>query len=897
MPSLKDLQINSSLDTTGLETKKLENLGQYLDINFKVSLDKNSYEKEVTREINAKQRLNDLQNEILAFLQKKYSDIDFNLDDIRQYFNEFKSPYHDIAGSKNPINNVSYTSEHLNRYLTEDDWKRKYGDIHYKDSIYVNQSRKDSQGNLIRFRVDNRHFGIDLASSFDAKIYTTNLGKPYTFPQDTGRNGGLGNVVIVKHYISKNNKQYPLNIASVFAHLNTIENPNDIVDGNTSIGTEGGTGASSGSYASHLHLELWKLNDSTAFADDIKNIVSVRQVNNGIAMSYDYRFINQLFQGGFIDNTDSKNFKILDDSQKNVQQKSTNSYVLMTNYFSLNTYVNGRDSQQGIRSISKNFANFITDKKYYAYKYSSDKNIIFDKNSISNLNKQLLQDKKKIELIQTFTIEEKVQLDSKDFTSRFKFKFKDYLDAIQDNIKLSEKDATKVFGQNISPSTDIVPLFTFYFPIRLNLFKNYSRRQSSTLTEDEQKKLNSFISKSGHEINYFIKFEIFDILYMNDIFNIKYNKLQKSFDAKFVDQSIIEATVLNNMFRNNNSPDSYYKASIVTCALKDENLDFVVKNQNEQHFTVIFDEYRRQESDFVVENFKIKCLFQELYKESSVTPQLHAFQNQLKIELYASQAMQNNLKIEDDKINDYKYVNFITNYDIPFGSTWRRLDEYDKKYNTDFTRSYMNFFNETGDDNDDNVDLPTITFSTEFDTLSSVPEDLQINEEEQSGSLSIDENNTIDISTSEKYILTSFFHPALSIKCNPFVESVFFTHRLESSYLPRCIYENKFVQTKKKIKGIADTRDSNQYVNYWFPSDYKEINSKAGSANPFSLYSDDKYKKVEYPEDKKTTDNKLYFTDSDPHPVYTFYLNLNDLYFEIIHNMINIEVYNIEDQS
>ena len=105
------------------------------------------------------------------------------------------------------------------------------------------------------------------------------------------------------------------------------------------------------------------------------------------------------------------------------------------------------------------------------------------------------------------------------------------------------------------------------------------------------------------------------------------------------------------------------------------------------------------------------------------------------------------------------------------------------------------------------------------------------------------------------------------------------------------------MQTKKKIKGIADTRDSNQYVNYWFPSDYKEINSKAGSANPFSLYSDDKYKKVEYPEDKKTTDNKLYFTDSDPHPVYTFYLNLNDLYFEIIHNMINIEVYNIEDQS
>lgn len=895
MGKLGEITIEN-INPTEFGQKKLENLGQYLDINFKVNLNKNSYEKEVTKEILASGKLNELQSVILVYLQKNYPDANFNLNDIKAYFNNFKSPYHDIKSSADSAKNVSYTSEHLNRYLTEEDWLSKYGNKPYKEAIYVNEDRRKN-GDLIKFRIDNNHMGIDLSFGKFKNVYMTNFGKSYAFPQGSGNNGGLGNVVIVQHYISKDSNTYPLNIATVYAHLVSLEKSSaDIIDGNNVIGKEGGTGRNP-EYDSHLHLELWKIDDALASQENITSLASVRRINNE-GLSYNYRYINATFQA-FIDVTGSTGFKVFNDNQKNVEQKSTNTYTVLPISYNLNTYIAGNQNIQvkSILSFSKNFISNTNEERKgsYIYKYDINKNLYFDNYSLKNLNKKLSSSiAGQIENFETFLVQENRQIDAKSLSSEFEFKFKDYLDELGNTFKLSENDSSKEFGENMKATTsnDKKALFTFYFPIRLSIFKkNYKRKNQGVITNDEMHNINAEI-KSSNQKNFFIRFKIFDILFMNKIFNIKYDKIGKKFNTKFYSQNINNNHIENYMFRNGEIPENYYEADIVYTKYDGDFLTFSNCNENKNYSLIFFEETRKP---------KINDYFQFKYSKKKYDS-TYNYQNQLKIELYATNNLQDSFKMTDD-FNNYVYKKFIENYTIPFGERWLNLDETDQKKNTNFTRSYTNFFNEVGNDSVDNISLPVASFSNEFDTINMVPKDLEI-DLNPNENVEINNKNIVNITSApqNKLILEKDFHPSCSLKCNPFVESIFFNHRIESSYLPKCIYETDFVATKK-MRTLYDFRDNGKLCNYYFPPELREITK----GKDLFTYSDGKYKEFHIsdfpPRDpsktitniKETKEIRKYFQDANNSPVYTFYLNLNDLYFEIIYNMINIDIYNIED--
>jgi hypothetical protein len=891
----------SNITQDELDISKLyENLGQYLDIVFKVPLNKGSYEKEAKQEILAKQKLNDLQNEILQFLQRNYSNANFDLPDIKNYFSEFKSPYHSINTNVNASRTVSYTSEHLNRYLSEDDWINKYGPrAQYKDATYVNENKKNAQGQLIKFRIDNKHFGIDLVGR-SKDLYLTNLGKIHTFPMtnDTQNNGGLGNVVIIHHVIQKNNNYYPLNIASVYAHLSNISNNNldGVFDGDKSFGLEGGTGRQGGNtYPSHLHLELWKINDKIATSENL-NLSSVRDTKNGLDISYNYRYINSTFES-FMDLTDSSNFKFFDDTKID-KPASTGVYRIAPNLFTANTYINGysASARKGISSFSKSFLKIPEESstfKYYPLKYDSNENIIFDKYSIENLTISKNSNSNESPGIETFSIEEERELDQQTSRKSFEFKFTDYLDAFKDHININS--GARQFGKKLlefssSNNNQKTPLFTFYFPIRLKIFKNYPLRgkKSHDINDDIHLNLNKKLKENNFDQNYFIKFEIFEILSIENILNTKYDKLSKKFNIDLINQSIYTEKIKKEL-SNQDNINKYYKASIVYAEYSTPQRN-KSGSDNTNLGEIKFNEISNSKGDFFIINENLNSKqFVNIFKFNSENS-LKDTQNQLKIKLSAPKEYQSRLTSASNDNTGILY-NFLEKYDIPF-LTNMLLPNPDTiedkiKYN-DFSRSYMNFFDEKNDDRDNDISLPSIYFSNEFETINNIG-NLYFQSSSLSKSISISASN-VDLTDNKKYIDEKLFHPALSLKCKPFVESIFFTHRLESNYLPECIYGNKFIQSQKRGLFNGKTRNNGEYYNYMFPPDYPEL---AGN-DALSLYSIDKYKEIVLRE-VSTTGDHLYFDDTYQSPVYTFYLNLNDLYFEIIYNMIDIQVFGIED--
>lgn len=885
--------LSSNITQTELDNSKLyENLGQYLDIVFKVPLNKSSYEKEAKQEILAKQKLNDLQNDILAFLQKNHPDANFNLGDIQNYFSEFKSPYHNNT-NVDVSSNVSYTSEHLNRYLSEDDWINKYGPkAKYEDAIYVNEKKKDTQGELIRFRIDNRHFGIDLVGQ-SKELYLTNLGKIHTFSMtsDVQNNGGLGNVVIIHHFIQKNNNNYPLNIASVYAHLSDIANniSNEVFDGNKPVGSEGGTGRQGGgTYPSHLHLELWKINDNIVTSENL-NLSSVRNTKNGLDISYNYRYINSTFES-FMDLTDSSNFKFFDDTKID-KPASTGVYRIAPNLFTANSYINGYLARKGISSFSKSFLKSSNPgSNFYSLKYDNQENnnIIFDKYSVENLTISKDSSQNAKPGIETFSIEEERELDQETSRKSFEFKFTDYLDAFKDHININASNWQ--FGKKLleySSSNDInqkTPLFTFYFPIRLKIFKNYPLRDKKSVDIDNDAHL--FFNKTLQGLdenfikNYFIKFEIFEILSLENILKTKYDKLSKKFNTDLIDQSI-DTNKIKDKLKDEKNISQYYKASIVHANRSIEDDDNpskeikFIQEENAKSDFVIFDDLGKK----IINIFKFKDIIS-----------LEGTQHQLKIDLIAPKNYQNSLI---DISENGELYNFFKKHDIPFREYILRPNPNtteEKIIDNNFSRAYKNFFDETGNVKDDNIPLPVIYFSNEFETIGNI-NNLNLSPESLIKSIPISSSNVNLIDPDQKYIDENLFHPALSLKCKPFVESIFFTHRLESSYLPNCIYDNKFIQSQKRGGFNSETRNNGAYYNYMFPPDYPELRNYN---DPFSLYNNEKYKEIVLNK-ISTADNKLYFDGNNDSPVYTFYLNLNDLYFEIIYNMIDIQVFGIED--
>jgi murein DD-endopeptidase MepM/ murein hydrolase activator NlpD len=106
------------------------------------------------------------------------------------------------------------------------------------------------------------HHGVDIRARRGTKVYAAGTG----VVEFAGRQGGYGNLIIVKH-----NK-----IKTAYAHLDSIDvEVGQKVAGNTIIGEVGSTGNSSGP---HLHFEIRSLADKSI---NPHNVLNTKQLLSG----------------------------------------------------------------------------------------------------------------------------------------------------------------------------------------------------------------------------------------------------------------------------------------------------------------------------------------------------------------------------------------------------------------------------------------------------------------------------------------------------------------------------------------------------------------------------------------------------------------------------------------
>ena len=659
-------------------------------------------------------------------------------------------------------------------------------------------------------------------------------------------NGGLGNVIIVHHHIQKDNKWYDLNIASVYAHLSEIANTDfasEVVEQEYIIGKEGGTGKKDGdSYPFHLHLELWKLSPVAQI-----NLQNVRKIRSP-ALSYNYRYINDEF-ASFLDTTGTSGFNV----KSTVKQSyASNTYTIIPTTFGKVTYINK------IKEYSKFFILNTTDTGVSNIKNNDQKlkQLIFERKTlINNVSKQYVTTSqaniKYLEFLKTFRIEEIKEIDSKTSASDFLFDFNNYKGAIKDFRDSSTTD--NEFGNNLK-EIDNIPLFTFYFPLRLNIFNNNYNNKSNKfdyLYENTKSITNS-------DNNFFLRLKI-NNLQVGKILNIKYEK-DRSFNSSIPSFSSLI------------SPDDVRDYTVDIIRFKEDKIEEVT--QNSLYSFILLDETERKViEDKAVSIFNLIKFFDFKYSID---------QKQLKIELIPNKFQIAGLIYKEAKDGVETLTKTLINHFKIYFST-------EDLSNNPFSNAFKKFFSNVKEEPGSGI--PDVVFSTSFESLSTLDYVIPTNEK-------IENIHTDSYSVENKLAVpndTQYFdlQSTSLVDCMPFAESCLFSHKISSTYLPTCIYNIKFYKSKK-VQGSTFPVLPNTYYVPGPPNIIKDkVKEKYYSAEKYqssiSLYSTRNSDDIFTNDDQNDKDKAF--------PLYVFYLNLDDLYYETIDNMINIEVYNIEDQS
>ena len=844
-PDNKEINIQQ-INPIQLQEKINENLGQYIDIKYNFSLSKNSFKREATQKIEAEQKIINLKTSILAYLSSnasvKSNKHTFSEADIENYFNEFKSPYHTSAQT-DKYKDVLFTSEHMSRLIAESYWLQKNKDKNYDGKKYK------TKGDDTFYYEDDKHFGIDLSyPELFSRLYPTQAGKIKFFPNETG----LGNVIAIQHSISKSGKVYFLPLVSVYAHLHAslLLNPflSDSQSMDINIGLEGNTPTSS-NFEEHLHLELWKV-DNSFDLNASTPLSSIRKTTNP-DISYNYRYINSTFQS-FKDATRSSLFYEVDDkgNKKNATDPVLDPLQIKLRTISKNIFLNGNNDQKGIISFAYNLIDENSEEnkdkaqKYYdIFKRINDqKKMIIDNYANENINK-------KDNDIYTFSFEKNSTLEDDQKPINIDIDFTALLEK-KDETVAEKTDVT--FGKNIKEDfASGTPLFVFYFPLRFNLFRN--NYQFKIKINDPTSQLLEAHVKSNE--NYFIRFKIFKVGF-NDILQMKYEKSQQNFSiSKKID---VKKEIENESY----SFDIIRKKADGTIEEISENINIPVRLFDHDKSIQIFrSRYKKQDK-------KVKI---EIIAEKD---------DILKLSFKALPST------DDDEIgpptNNDSLNNFIQTYFSQRHSSENEAEFLKNSFNSSFRFFFKEKFfeNKSSEFHNDSIQLPDLILSTVYDTtfFDNVNNFLNTYKNFQKTDKRFKAYD-IDLSNEKYFVPNDIDNPLHHFVDFPFVESQFFSHRLISQYLPeKSLYNKKFTKLNKKVPYTQNKTGSNFY-------DYEFEQNKKIQRQQLSGGSRGEKDLLFRPKNQNAPLQPFYFLDID----------LDELYNEIIYNMINIEIFNITD--
>lgn len=983
-----DLQSNlKQIIESEKQNELKKNVGQFLDISFSYELSRSSFRREKERQAVETIKINTLKSELLSFLKTKENT--FNENDINDYFNSFKSPYHVSNALPDAVSQVRYTSEHLNRLLKKEQWLRKNNNAQYAGKVYT---KKDSSE---EYYVDTSHLGIDLGfgeTGDNSTIYPTQTGNVRYLANQSG----LGNVMLLQHSITKNGRTFNMPLVTVYAHLHSKIIKEDFAnDVNIDIGIakEGNT-PKSGNYSEHLHLELWKVPDD--FDLSVILNLSFRDKEKKDKLSFSYRHINTLFKS-FIDHTGSDEFVEINSDNSTEPSYSDEITDVKLTGFTGNNFVNGTNINQNkkILGVADNSINIIKKDKQNYYDlslvYASDddaiRNIIAGEYSQKN---QITPIQYSSEAQNASNIESESEFFSINFENKNIFTtdqkklsinldFKELINSRKNKILETQETIywPDIFEKEAeSPNMSIdekKPLFTFYFPIRINIFRNNIPKDKLSI---DTKKFNNLLARDlttdSRYNNYYIRFKIFDIKF-NDILKVSFDKINNEFLlTDEINKKEIIKSLYKDLLGSPGKASEYYEMDIVNIlpgkvddkdvsfvdVKKGNSLDVITKNtfqildhvplsKSDQYEKKYLDDMTLFNFSYDVKNNFCKInlfMSSESYKRITVVPLDIANSAHFESDFNNDDILANgNSKFFEANGKKYaanhSFSHFFELYkDVKKPNDANKeniLNEDNKttilKYlNNDISKSFRYFLKETYANESIEKEyvkekLPDVVFSNVYDNNFYDSNDDNYSQQFVAAQLVSASNDTINSYNkflgkdlpSTYYLFEKFIdNPYRHIENFPFVESQFFSHRIISNYLPDCIYENKFKKLEKKVAYAADPMsESIKFYDYNKPILKNQDNRK----NPFE-YSDDKYEfKVDAQKimrSKSTTSgptdrssflfkNSFAFSgfpsqlvskvnDTDEEiSLYTFHLNLNDLYFDIIFNMIKLEVFEI----
>jgi hypothetical protein len=881
-PNNKERLNIQNANSAGKENIINQNLGQYIDITYEFLLDKNSLEKTVEKQIDQNAKFNALKAEILRFLNSKDPKNQFNEGDITNYFNGFKSPYH-TTKQNDKYSTVNYTSEHLSRLLSESQWTTKNPGKTYNGKKY-----KKRGGNTTYF-IDENHFGIDLTlDNSKNELYPTQKGKIKKFP---GENGGLGNVIAIQHVIDKNGAEFTLPLVTIYAHMNSIVDVDttNSTGADVNVGTEGNTPSNFG-YSEHLHLELWKVDNN--FSIETATLQSIRSTN-----SYNYRFLNQTFLS-FVDKTGYKDFFEVNENNKPANNAGNNvddGLNVLNRQISKNIFVIGSKNISGVLDSSINIRTDnspIPTIKYYDIAENiktKTKRIILDNYSFKNQNVQNGQH------INFLVFSNKKYITDETKLINIKLDFKSFLEKKDEYISTTTNIS---FGEQIKIDykENTTPIFSFYFPLRFNIFRNndyYNDKNDIVL-----KLKNNIIQDLSH---YYIKFDIFDIDF-NDILNVKYDKSSTSFNIS-----------KNFGLGKKQIPDgeTFYSCKIVKTnergtARTASELSFEDLKENKGVFK-IFDTAKHIDlfefTYSVFEKHRKKTLSLEIrpdstFDERTSIRRLTVIEKDPNIEYLSFSQDEDDYEYSeylegiDTTINNdlSEFLKVFLNIESPASNILQRpyennsdeeKEKITKYLDNNFSKSFRMYFKERylsekrAVFDEKRSELPNLIISNIYDTT--FYDNPKLKNDFENSSLDIANKivkvyTDIDLPSNYFLIDTKKDSPLKGIEAYPFVESQFFSHRISSTYLPKKLYGVNFKKFKKVSTQAVDNIKKIWYYSYQYDGENKE---------------------------RRETGNEDYFfkpkTDIPAHSIYKLEIDLDELYFEIIYNMINIDIYNIED--